>query len=70
MPKCADETVEFARVRRRVVQAAVDGGEIVNDGHVLLLRQVDERLGLTRAAAHAMGIAYRNASVQHGAHGL
>ena len=36
MPKCTDETVEFGRVGRRVVQAAFDGGDIVSDGGVLL----------------------------------
>jgi hypothetical protein len=32
---------------------------------VLLLQRVDERLGLTRAAAHALGDERRSASVQH-----
>ena len=70
MPKCTDETVEFGRVGRRVVEAAFDGGDIVSDGGVLLLRRVDERLGLTRAAAHALGDDRRGASVQHSVHSL
>ena len=70
MPKCTDETVEFGRVGRRIVQAAFDGGDIVSDGGVLLLKQVDERLGLTRAAAVAMGDERRSASVQHSIHSL
>ena len=65
MPKCTDETVEFGRVGRRVVQAAFDGGDIVSDGGVLLLKRVDERLGLTRAAALAFGDERRSASVVH-----
>ena len=65
MPKCTDGTVEFGRVGRRVVEAAFDGGDIVSDGGVLLLRRVDERLGLTRAAALALGDERRAASVQH-----
>lgn len=65
MPKCTDEAVEFGRVGRRVVEAAFDGGDIVSDGGVLLLRQVDERLGLTHAAARALGDERRGASVQH-----
>jgi hypothetical protein len=48
-----------------VVEAAFDGGDIVSDGGVLLLRRVDERLGLTRAAALALGDERRAASVQH-----
>jgi Transposase DDE domain group 1 len=70
MPKCTDEAVEFGRVGRRVVQAAFDGGDIVSDGGVLLLKQVDERLGLTRAAALAFGDERRGASVQHSVHSL
>jgi hypothetical protein len=65
MPKCTDESIQFGRVGRRVVQAAFDGGDIVSDGGVLLLKQVDERLGLTRAAALAFGDERRSASVQH-----
>ena len=70
MPKCTDEAVEFGRVGRRVVQAAFDGGDIVSDGGVLLLKQLDERLGLTRAAAVAFGDERRGASVQHSVHSL
>src|SRR4051812_16557294 len=48
-------TSRTSRVGRRVVQAAFDGGDIVSDGGVLLLKRVDERLGLTRAAAQGLG---------------
>jgi Transposase DDE domain group 1 len=65
MPKCTDERVEFGRVGRRVVQAAFDGGDIVSDGGVLLLKRVDERIGLTRAAALAFADDRRGASVHH-----
>jgi Transposase DDE domain group 1 len=70
MPKCTDETVEFGRVGRRVVKAAFDGGDIVSDGGVLLLKPVDERLGLTRSAARAFGDDRRGASVQHSVSGF
>ena len=70
MPKCTDEAVGFGKVGRRVVQAAFDGGDIVSDGGVLLLKQLDERIGLTRAAAHAFGDERRGASVQHSVHSL
>ena len=70
MPKCTDETVEFGRVGRRVVQAAFDGGDIVSDCGVLLLKRVDERLGLTRAAAVALGDSRRSTSVVHSVHSL
>lgn len=66
MPKCTDERVEFGRVGRRVIEAAFDGGDIVSDGGVLLLRQVDRRLGLTQAAAAVFNDPRRTASVKHG----
>ena len=70
MPKCTDEPVEFGRVGRRVVQAAFDGGDIVSDGGVLLLKQLDERIGLTRAAALALGDERRSASIAHSVHSM
>jgi hypothetical protein len=57
-------------VGRRVVEASFDGGDIVSDGGVLLLKQVDERLGLTRAAAQALGDERRASSVRHSVHTL
>ena len=68
MPKCTDETVQFGRVGRRLVEAAFDGGDIVSDGGVLLLKHVDGRLGLTGAAALAFGDERRSASVLHSLH--
>ena len=70
MPKCTDEAIEFGRVGRRVVQAAFDGGDIVSDGGVVLLKQLDERIGLTRAAARALGDERRSASVVHSLHSM
>lgn len=70
MPKCTEGTVEFGRVGRRVVQAAFDGGDIVSDGGVMLLRQLDERIGLTRAAARVFADGRRAASVRHSMHSL
>jgi hypothetical protein len=43
--------MELGRVGRRVIQANFEGGDISSDGGVLLLRQLDEHLGLSRAAA-------------------
>ena len=49
--ECTLKQVEFKGAGRRKVQAAFDGGHISSDGGVLLLREVDERLGLTRRFA-------------------
>lgn len=66
MPKCTEGPVGFGRVGRRVVEAAFDGGDIVSDGGVLLLRRVDERIGLTSAVAAVFGDRRRPGSVTHG----
>ena len=41
----------FGRLGRRVIEANFEGGDISSDGGLLLLRRVDERIGLSRAAA-------------------
>lgn len=51
MPKCTNAKIEFGRVGRRVIEADFSGGDLSSDGGLLLLRQVDQRLGLSRAAA-------------------
>lgn len=65
MPKCTDAPVRFGKVGRRIVEAAFDGGDIISDGGALLLKQVDDRLGLTRAAARVFADGRRAASVRH-----
>ena len=65
MPKCTDVPVRFGKVGRRVVEAAFDGSEIVSDGGALLVKQVDDRIGLTRAAARVFADGRRAASVRH-----
>jgi len=65
MPKCTDARVEFGRVGRRVVEAAFDGGDIVSDGGVMLIQRVDDRLGLTRAAARVFADSRRAGSIKH-----
>jgi hypothetical protein len=47
------------------VTANFQGGEITSDGGVLLLQQVDHRLGLSEAVAHALDDPRRQASCDH-----
>ena len=54
MPKCTEGKIEFGRIGRRVIEADFSGGGFSSDGGLLLLRQVDRYLGLSRAAAAAI----------------
>lgn len=66
MPNCTNEPIELGKVGRRVIEAAFDGGDIVSDGGVLLLRQVDQRIGLTRSMARVFEDNRRRTSIRHG----
>lgn len=65
MPNCTNEPIELGKVGRRVIEAGFDGGDIVSDGGVLLLRQVDQRIGLTKAVARVFEDRRRHASISH-----
>jgi len=54
MPKCTKDRIDFGRFGRRVIEADFSGGDLSSDGGLLLLRQVDRHLGLSRAAAVAI----------------
>jgi hypothetical protein len=47
MTNCTGTLFEFPACKRRKVEAEFKGGDVTSDGGVLLLRQVDRRLGLT-----------------------
>jgi hypothetical protein len=57
-PNCTEEvdvgTIEFGRLGRRVVEGRFDGGSMTSDGGVMLLGQVDRKLGLLEAAARCI----------------
>lgn len=51
MPKCTADELGFGREGRRRIEANFDGGAISSDGGLMLLRQVDRRVGLSAAVA-------------------
>ena len=65
MPDRTAQRIEFGRVGRRVVEANVDGGDLSSDGGLMLLRRVDERIGLTRAVAAVFNDARDPAKITH-----
>jgi hypothetical protein len=54
MPDCNATQLEFAPFKRRQVSAEFSGGEVSSDGGVLLLRQLERRLGLLQRAASVL----------------
>ncbi|MEO1767917.1 IS1380 family transposase [Thiobacter aerophilum] len=65
MPKCTAELIEFGRLGRRIVEANFRGGDLSSDGGLMLLRQVDRRIGLTRSAAAALDDARDETRITH-----
>ena len=49
MTNCTQAAFDFPPLKRRQIQAEFSGGDITSDGGVLLLRQIDQRLGLLAA---------------------
>jgi hypothetical protein len=54
MPNCTGEQMMFGRVGRREIEADFSGGAIGSDGGVMLVRQVDRRIGLSATVAKAL----------------
>ncbi|AYH45960.1 transposase [Aromatoleum toluolicum] len=54
MPKCTANELSFGRLGRRRIEANFEGGALSSDGGLMLLRQVDQRIGLSAAVAKAL----------------
>ena len=65
MTKCYQTSLQFPSVKRRKVEADFSGGDITSNGGIGLLAQVDQKMGLTKAVARAMGDTRRKASCDH-----
>ena len=51
MPNGTDDRNLFGSVGRRQIEVRYDGGEVTSDAGLLLLRQVERKPGLLKAAA-------------------
>ena len=58
-------TVRFSRSKGRRVEAEFTGAEVTSNGGAMLLAEADRRMGLTQAAADAIGDDRRRKSVVH-----
>ena len=54
MPNCTNERMLFGRHGRRQIEANFEGGALSSDGGLMLLRQVDRKIGLSKAVAAAL----------------
>lgn len=54
MPNCTGQQMLFGRLGRREIEANFRGGAIGSDGGVMLVRQVDRKIGLSAAVAAAL----------------
>ena len=54
MAKCTLTSLSFSSFDRRKIQANFQGGDVSSDGGILLLRQMDRRLGLTKKLAEVL----------------
>jgi hypothetical protein len=70
MPKCTADRLEFGRLGRRIIEADFDGGALSTDGGLMLLRQVDQRIGLSKSVAKVMHDPRDPNRVQHSLHEL
>ena len=69
-PNCTEKidvgTLNFGRLGRRVVEGRFDGGSMTGDGGVLLLGEVDRKLGLMDAAARCIADPRSPLLIKHG----
>lgn len=65
MPKCTADELGFGRLGRRLIEANFEGGALSSDGGLMLLRQVDRKIGLSEAVATVLHDARDPALIKH-----
>jgi hypothetical protein len=65
MTICTSEQLSFPNISRRKVEADFNGGHVSSDGGVLLLREMDRRLKLTRTLAEHLPDAREPSACDH-----
>ena len=58
--------IDFGQLGRRVIEGRFDGGSMTSDGGVMLLAQVDRKLGLMDAAARCIADPRSPLLIKHG----
>ena len=70
MPDCTGQQMLFGRVGRREIEADFTGGALSSDGGLMLVRQVDRQIGLSRAVAAALSDPRAPERITHPLHDL
>ncbi len=65
MTNCTPIQIEFPAFKQRKIEAQFSGGAITSDGGVLLLRAIDQQLGLTEGIAAHIPDSRTPAKVKH-----
>ena len=65
MTFCTTKTIEYARCKRRKVQGQFTGGDITSDGGIMLLREVDKKINLTKRIAKVFNDPRCKGKVRH-----
>ena len=65
MTECTQTALQFPGFSRRKIDVSFNGGDITSNGGVQLLRWADERTGLIKAAARAIGDSRQRKSCTH-----
>lgn len=70
MPVCTSSKARFRPLGRRRIDTGFGGGHITSDGGVLLVREVDQTLDLSKRIAARLNDQRRRASCEHSAEAL
>lgn len=65
MTNCTQEELSFPSFDRRKIEAKFDGGDVSSDGGIMLLREVDQRLGLVEALDQVLPDPRHQAFIAH-----
>ena len=60
------QTLKFSKLNRKKVEVKFDGGSISSDAGLLLLREVDKLMGLTKQVSKRIGDKRHSGYVKHG----
>lgn len=70
MTNCTPQHMIFSSLDRKKVEASFTGGDIGSDGGILLLRELDRQLGLTKRVSCSMRDTRHPAYTVHSQHDL